>query len=169
MALDATDYHILELLQEDARRSYRDLGERVGLGAASVHARVQRLERDGVIRAYRADVDAEKVGRPLTAFVSIGLGGASKPRDRPRLESVAEALENHPDVVEVYAVTGEDDLLVKVREDDIKGLERLLIRVLDPLDGVRKTTTTIVVRTLLERPVPARPPAASDDDAHEKT
>ena len=153
VTLDATDRKLLRLLQEDARRSYRSLGEAVGLGAPSVHARVQRLEREGYIRGYHADVDPEKVGRSLTAFVSIGLEGGRK-GDVPRIDVVAEQLRKDPDVVEVYAVTGEDDLLVKVRTSDIRGLERLLIRVLDPLEGVRRTTTNIVVRVLFERPTP---------------
>ena len=151
MTLDATDRKILRLLQQDARLSYRALAEAVGLRAPSVHARVQRLEQEGYIRGYHADVDPERIGRGLTAYVSIGLEGGRKGGETPRTEVVAEHLRKDPDVVEVHAVTGEDDLLVKVRTTDIRGLERLLIRVLDPLEGVRRTTTTIVVRSMFER------------------
>lgn len=153
MALDAVDRKILRLLQEDGRLSYRALAEAVDLRAPSVHARVQRLESEGYIRGYHAEVDAEKLGRTLTAYVSIGLEGGRK-GPTPRTEVVADALRKDPDVVEVHAVTGEDDLLVKVRTSDIRGLERLLLRALEPLEGVRRTTTTIVVRTLVERPPP---------------
>ena len=76
--LDAVDRKILRLLQEDARRSYRQLGEMVDLRAPSVHARVQRLEKDGFIRGYHADIDPERVGRSMTAYVSIGLEGGRK-------------------------------------------------------------------------------------------
>jgi DNA-binding Lrp family transcriptional regulator len=114
---------------------------------------VQRLEEEGYIRGYHAEIDAEKVGRGLTAFVSIGLEGGRK-GDVPRTESIADQLRKDPDVVEVHAITGEDDLLVKVRTSDIKGLERLLLRALEPLEGVRRTTTTIVVRTLIDRETP---------------
>lgn len=153
MTLDATDRKLLRLLQEDGRRSYRALGEMVDLRAPSVHARVQRLEKEGYIRGYHADVDPEKVGRGLTAFVSIGLEGGRR-GDTPRIDAVADQLRRDPDVVEVHAVTGEDDLHVKIRTTDIRGLERLLIRVLDPLEGVRRTTTNIVVRTIFERDTP---------------
>ena len=151
MTLDATDRRILRLLQEDARRSFRSIGEAVDLGAPSVHARVQRLEREGYIRGYHADIDPEKVGRAMTAFVSIGLEGGRK-GDTPRTERVAEQLRKDADVLEVHAITGEDDLLVKIRTTDIRGLERLLLRSLEPLEGVRRTTTNIVVRSLFERP-----------------
>jgi DNA-binding Lrp family transcriptional regulator len=153
VTLDATDRKILRLLQEDARRSYRTLAESVGLRAPSVHARVQRLEKEGYIRGYHADIDPEKMGRTLTAFVSIGLEGGRR-GDTPRTEAVADSLRRDPDVVEVHAITGEDDLLVKIRTTDIRGLERVLLRALEPLEGVRRTTTNIVVRSLIERPTP---------------
>lgn len=151
MTLDATDKKLLRLLQQDARLSYRALAEAVALSAPSAHARVQRLEKEGYIRGYHADIDPERIGRGLTAYVSIGLEGGRK-GEMPRTDLVAEHLRKDPDVVEVHAVTGEDDLLVKVRTTDIRGLERLLIRVLDPLEGVRRTTTNIVVRSMFERP-----------------
>ena len=150
MTLDPIDRKILRLLQEDARRSYRSIGDAVDLGAPSVHARVQRLEREGYIRGYHADIDADKVGRGMTAFVSIGLEGGRK-GETPRTERVAEQLRKDADVLEVHAITGEDDLLMKIKTTDIRGLERLLLRALEPLEGVRRTTTTIVVRTLIER------------------
>lgn len=151
--LDAVDRKILGLLQADGRMSYRALAEAVDLSPPSVHARVERLEKEGFIRGYHADVDPERVGRGLTAYVSIGLEGGRK-GETPRVDAVAAQLRRDPDVIEVHAVTGEDDLLVKLRTSDIRGLERLLLRVLDPLEGVRRTTTTIVVRTLVERPSP---------------
>jgi DNA-binding Lrp family transcriptional regulator len=153
MTLDAVDRKLLRLLQEDGRRSFRALAEVVGLRAPSVHARVQRLEKEGYIRGYHADVDPEKVGRGLTAFVTIALEGGRR-GETPRMEAIAEQLRRDTDVVEVHAITGEDDLLLKVRTNDIRGLERLLIRVLDPLEGVRGTTTNIVVRTHFERATP---------------
>jgi DNA-binding Lrp family transcriptional regulator len=151
VTLDAIDRKILRLLQEDGRRSYRAIAEAVGLRAPSVHARVQRLEKEGYIRGYHADVDPERIGRTLTAYVTIGLEGGRK-GDTPRTEAIAAELRKDPDVVEVHAITGEDDLLVKIRTTDIRGLERLLLRSLEPLEGVRRTTTNIVVRSLLERP-----------------
>ena len=151
MTLDAIDRKILRLLQEDGRRSYRAIAEAVGLRAPSVHARVQRLEKEGYIRGYHADVDPERMGKTLTAYVSIGLEGGRK-GETPRTDIVADQLRKDPDVVEVHAITGEDDLLVKIRTTDIRGLERLLLRSLEPLEGVRRTTTNIVVRSLFERP-----------------
>lgn len=153
MSLDGTDRKILRLLQQDARLSYRALAEHVDLSPPSVHARVQRLEKEGFILGYHAHIDPEKTGHTLTAYVSIGLEGGRK-GETPRIEQVTEQLRKDPDITEAHAVTGEDDLLIKVRTSDIRGLERLLLRVLDPIEGVRRTTTNIVVRTLIERPSP---------------
>ena len=151
--LDDVDRKILRLLQADARISYRAIAEKVGIRAPSVHARVKRLEEEGVITGYHAVVDPVKVGLPMTAFVTIGLEGGRK-GNVPRTEAISALLRKHPEVTEVHAITGEDDLLVKLRVADIAGLERVLIRVLEPLEGVRRTTTMIVVRTLFDRETP---------------
>lgn len=153
MVVDSVDRKIIRALQENARHSYREIGEKVGIRAPSVHARVKRLEDEGIITGYRAEVDASKVGRAMTAIVSIGLEGGRKGAI-PRAEAIANALRRDGDVVEVHTVAGEDDLLVKVRVADMAGLERLLLRTLEPLEGVRRTTTTIVVRTMFERVPP---------------
>ena len=80
--MDEKNRKILGLLEEDARLTYAEIGERVGLAPSSVHDRIRKLERSGVIRRYRADVDFEKVGLPITAFVSVSLRPNS-PADVP--------------------------------------------------------------------------------------
>src|ERR687895_1685081 len=70
-AVDEKDLAILASLQENARATYADVGARVGLSASSVHDRVRKLERRGVIRVYRADVDPAEVGLGVTALVSV--------------------------------------------------------------------------------------------------
>ena len=77
--MDARDRKILACLERDARLTYQDIGERVGLSASSVHDRVRKLERSGVITAYRAEIDLEQVGFPITAVVSLALSPASPP------------------------------------------------------------------------------------------
>ena len=69
--MDGRDRKILALLERDARLSYADIGASVGLAASSVHDRVRKLERSGVVRGYRAEIDMEKAGYPITAIVSL--------------------------------------------------------------------------------------------------
>jgi Lrp/AsnC family transcriptional regulator, leucine-responsive regulatory protein len=143
--VDATDLEILRALEEDARLPYAEVGDRVGLAASSVHDRVRKLERAGVIRGYRADVDLERAGRPITAFVSLALRPES-PSNIPAL--VAE----FPLVQSCYSVAGDNSYVLVVRAPDTGALEDLL----DALRGKLEVTTrsTIVLSTPFElRPI----------------
>src|SRR5918999_6086185 len=121
--MDDRDLQIVSLLERDARLSYADIGGRVGLAPSSVHDRVRKLERKGVIRGYRAELDFEAVGLPITAIVSLALRPASPP-DIPSL--VAE----FPFVESCYSVAGDNSYALFVRAPSTKDLEELL-------DGLR--------------------------------
>jgi Lrp/AsnC family leucine-responsive transcriptional regulator len=143
--MDATDLKILRALEEDARLAYAELGVRVGLAASSVHDRVRKLERAGVIRGYGADIDMERAGAPITAFVSLALRPES-PSDIPGL--VAE----FPLVQSCYSVAGDNSYVLLVRAPTTQALEELL----DALRAKLEVTTksTIVLSTPFEnRPV----------------
>jgi Lrp/AsnC family transcriptional regulator, leucine-responsive regulatory protein len=140
--MDAKDRNIIRLLDEDARLTYADIGERVGLAGSSVHDRVRKLERAGVIRGYRADLDLAKGGYPITAFVSLALR-ASSPADIPA--KVAEF-----DLVEsCYSVAGDNSYVLVVRAPQTKDLEELLDALRAKLDVI--TRSTIVLSTPFER------------------
>ena len=80
--MDAIDRRIVSLLEGNARLTYAEVGAEVGLAASSVHDRVRKLERAGILRGYRADVDFSRAGLPITAFVSLALRPSS-PADVP--------------------------------------------------------------------------------------
>ena len=143
--MDATDRKILGALQGDARLTYAQIGARVGLAASSVHDRVRKLERAGVVRGYRADVDLERAGLPITAFVTLGLQPGS-PGDVPR--RVAE----FPLVESCYAVAGDNSYALIVRAPSTRALEEVLDALREKLEVV--TRSTIVLSTPFEhRPV----------------
>ena len=81
--MDSKDRKIMACLQEDARQGYADIAKAVGLSSSAVHDRVRKLEKKGVIKAYRADIDLEQTGYPITAIVSIALV-ADLPHRHPR-------------------------------------------------------------------------------------
>ncbi len=140
--MDDTDRKILRLLEEDARLTYADIGGRVGLAGSSVHDRVRKLERAGVIKAYRAEIDLHQAGLPITAFVSLALRPATPP-DLPR--KIAE----FPLVESCYSVAGDNSYALVVRAPSTKDLE-------DLLDGLRAklevvTRATVVLSIPFER------------------
>ncbi|WP_255498312.1 Lrp/AsnC family transcriptional regulator [Nakamurella sp. PAMC28650] len=145
MQLDSIDHHIISCLIEDARSSFREVGESVGLSAPAVKRRVDRLRADGVITGFTARVDPGSVGWHTEAFVEVTYGGNITPtRIRAILQPIAE-------VVAAYTVSGDADVLVHVRAADMAHFEQALER-LRAADGVARTTSRIVLSTLLDRP-----------------
>lgn len=139
--MNETDRNILGLLEHDARMTYAEIGESVGLAPSSVHDRVRKLERAGIIKRYRAELDLERAGLPITAFVSLALRPAS-PGDVPGL--IAE----FPLVESCYSVAGDNSYALVVRAPSTKALEELLDALRAKLEVV--TRSTIVLSTPFE-------------------
>jgi Lrp/AsnC family leucine-responsive transcriptional regulator len=130
--LDETNRRLLAELQEDARLTLAELGRRVGLSSPAVAERLQRLERDGVIRGYHADVDPRAVGLSLTAVIRI--------RPSPgQLQNVAELAQQTAEVVECTRITGEDCFIMRAHLRDVGHLEE----VIDRFVVLGQTTTSI--------------------------
>ena len=112
---------MLEELQRDGRVAFAELGRRVGLSAPAVAERVGRLERDGVITGYRAEVDPRAIGFPLAAVVRV------RPFAR-QIHKIPELAERTPEVIECERVTGEDCFLLRLHVRAIDDLEEVLDR-----------------------------------------
>src|SRR4051794_37896275 len=139
--LDETNRRIVGELQRDARLSMAELGRRVGLSAPAVTERLQRLEADGVIRAYHADVDPRALGVSVTAVIRV--------RPAPgQLANVADLARETAEVVECNRVTGDDCYFMKAHVRDVTHLEE----VIDRFVVLGQTTTSIVQSS----PVPQR-------------
>ncbi len=147
--MDAKDRRILALLERDARSGYGDIGAAVGLAASSVHDRVRKLEKQGLIKGYRAVIDHEAAGLPITAIVSLALRPSS-PTDIPG--KIAE----FPQVESCYSVAGDNSYALVVRAGSTKELEELVDGLRNKLEVI--TRSTIVLSTPFEhRPLlPAR-------------
>jgi DNA-binding Lrp family transcriptional regulator len=143
--MDVIDRQIIALLREDARRSYQSIGVRVNLSAPAVKRRVDRLEADGVVTGYTAQVDPARFGWNTHAFVALYCEG------RMAAAEVRASVEHHPEVEAAYTVAGEASAMLHVRARDTAHLEEALERIRDN-PGVTRTQTQIVLSTLFERP-----------------
>lgn len=145
--LEAIDRAIARELAADGRCSFTDLAERVGLSVSAVHQRVRRLEQRGVIRGYAARLDAEAVGLPLTALISLTPTDPAAPDDYPqRLEHIRE-------IESCYSVAGDYSYVILVRVGSPVMLEDLLRRVRESANVATKTT--VVLSTPFEGRSPA--------------
>jgi Lrp/AsnC family leucine-responsive transcriptional regulator len=139
--LDEKSRAILGALQRNARLTYQQIAKQVGLSASAVHDRVRKMEKAGVIKGYRAEVDLESVGLPITAIVSLSLSPDS-PTEIPA--KIAEF-----DLVEsCYSVAGDNSYALLVRAPSTKALEELVDALRAKLEVT--TRTTIVLSTPFE-------------------
>ncbi len=121
MALDRTDFAILDALQNDARLSNKELAARVGLAPSSCLVRVRKLVREKALRGFHAEVDPEILGVALQAIIAIRLARHSRAKFRSLITHV-QAL---PEVVQVFFVSGANDLLLHVAVRDVAHLHEL--------------------------------------------
>ena len=154
--LDAIDRRLLDILQKDGRTSNADLARAVKMAPSAVFERVRRLERDGVIRGYGAQLDPRALECSLLAFVLVRT-------DERTGENIAGAeLAREPEVLEVHHVAGQDSSLAKVRVRDPESLGRLLRERFGAIPGVRSTMSTIALETLKEHWVLPLDPVPSE-------
>jgi Lrp/AsnC family leucine-responsive transcriptional regulator len=144
--LDERDLEIVAALQEDARATYADVGQRVGLSASSVHDRVRKLEQAGVIRGYRAIVDPDALGLLITALV------AATPLDPQQPDDLPERLADFPEVEDCLSVAGEANYILKVRTRTTADLEDLIRRLREKA-GVATRTTIALSIPFEDRPI----------------
>lgn len=144
IALDRTDLALLAALQAGGRLSHAELGERVHLSASACLRRVQRLEREGVIRGYRALLDPERLGLGLQAFVRVQLAR----HDADAVAAFAAQVQAWDEVVACFALTGDMDYLLQVRVADLEHFSRFLLDRLLAQAGVADVNSSFVLRTV---------------------
>lgn len=135
--IDAIDRKLLALLQQDATLTVAELGERVGLSATPCWKRLKRLEEDGYIRGRVALVDRDKIGLPVTVFVTVK-GRENSPL---WLDSFSEAVSRMPEVVELHRMSGDNDYLLKVVVADIPGYDRFYKKMIQTTKAVAVSST----------------------------
>jgi Lrp/AsnC family transcriptional regulator, leucine-responsive regulatory protein len=156
--VEDTNRTIISLLATDGRMSFTELARRTGLSVSAAQQRVRRLEQRGVIIGYSAVINAEEIGLPLTAFVSI------KPFDPAAPDDAPERLAHLTAIEACHSVAGDENYILKVRVASPRALEDLLQEIRAAANV--STHTTIVLSTPFEnRPALLTGPAEADGGA----
>ena len=142
--VDRIDRQILDLLQQDGRRTNLDIAQTVGLSAPSVSERIKKLTKGGYIKRYVALLDPKRVYRDTTAFISVML---SQPR---YADGFMGTIKEMADVLECHHITGEYSYLLKVRTIDTDALGELISTQIRAIEGVTGTRTYVVLGTVKE-------------------
>ena len=145
--LDDLDRSILEQLNEDARRSHREIAHRLKVSPTTVSARIGRMEAQGVIQGYIPVLDDEQLGWDLWAAVGIRIS-------KGRLREVEERLGRDPRAYAIYDVTGENDALLIGRFRDRRDLDRFVKHALQDPNVERSNTQVVLNRVKEDRRVP---------------
>lgn len=144
MKLDETDKKILQLLTENGRMSYVDIGKELNLSRVSIRERVNQLMDNGVIEKFSVVINSEKVGKSVSAFFEVDCEPSS-------LVKVAEALANNPQVASCYQMTGPSTLHMHVLVEDFSKLEHFINEELYALEGITRVESHILLRRFKSR------------------
>lgn len=154
--LDAVDYAILRVLQDDARTSNRDLAAEVHVSPSTSSERVRGLRETGVIRGYHADIALEALGRHVQALTAVTI----RPPTRENIESFRNWASKLPELIGVFVVSGGSDFLLHVAVPDTDALYAFVIDRLTERGEVADVNTSVVYehirRPVLEPLTPAR-------------
>lgn len=152
-SFDAVDWSLVRLLQDDARRSNRDLAAAVHVSASTSSERVRRLREEGVIRGYHADIAFEALGRHVQALTAVTI----RPPTRQNIEAFRNWVSELPEIAGVFVVSGASDFLLHVAVPDTDALYAFVIDRLTERPEVADVNTAVVyehIRRLVLEPIP---------------
>ncbi len=141
--LDPIDHRILELLQKNARTKLNEMAQQLGLTIPTISERIQKLEDRGFIKGYTAILDAKRLGKDITAFITVSIDSSK------HYQMFMERAKETEEILECHSVTGEGSHLLKVRAENTNSLEKLLSRI-QSWPGVLSTKTSVVLSTIKE-------------------
>ena len=160
MNLSKHDLAILAVLREDARASLQEISSRVGLSTTPCWNRIKKMEAQGVIQGYTVRIDPGAIGFTETVIVQVTLDSHTE----ETLFDFGKQLEQIPEVLEAYLVSGDYDYYIRIAVKDTRDYERLLRESLYHIPGIQHSKSAFVLRTLKESeiPLPELPPLVKE-------
>ena len=149
--LDEKDISILLLIQENSKLTANQIAKKINTPITTIFAKTKRMEELGIIKQYRAILSAEKLNFGTAAFILASVSYAAKNGDRPISQrDVAEEIGRLAEVQEVHIITGDWDLLVKLRAESVDAIGKFVVDKLRLIKGLEKTLTCMVFETVKE-------------------
>lgn len=139
--LDEIDIKILTLLQENSRLTNKEIASAIHLSPTPTFERVKRLEREGYIEKYMAVLNAEKLNRGFIAFCYISM----KQHTYDNSQRIMEAVQNIPEIVECYNISGDYDFLLKIYVSDMKAYQQFVLKILGDIDCIGSLNSFFVL------------------------
>ncbi len=143
ISLDSGDVSILRIIQENCRLTSREISDRTGLPVTTVFAKIRRIEKAGLIKGYHAVLNAGQLGASTTAFILASFSYKSGEKSISQ-RKVAKELASFPEVQEVHIISGEWDIIIKVKAKDVDSIGKYVVDKLRLVKGIAKTLTCLV-------------------------
>lgn len=147
MTIDKKDRSILMALQENAKQSSRDLSKTLGIPATTIHERIKKMEAEGIIKGYHVSIDYEKVGVPTTAIILVRRMPRTTADRKIFYKKIADLTAKIPEIQESHVVTGEYDMVLKIRGKNEKEVGAFIVDNIWNLPEVERTLTLMTFYT----------------------
>ncbi len=149
--LDEKDKEILKFIQSDCKKSTKEIARKIGSPITTIYAKIRRMERLGIIKHHKTVLDAKKLDKGTTVFIFVSFGyrtpGIEKPLDQ---RDIAKRIAKFPEVLETHLITGDWDILIKVKAKNVDEVGKFVVDKLRKLEGVEKTLSCMVYGTSKE-------------------
>ncbi len=146
--MDEKDEKIIKILHENAKISTQEISKKTLIPITTVHNRIKKLEKEGVIKGYTINLDHAKVGKALTAYILVSVDYNSLKRAKMTQEELGKKLIYYDEVEELAMVTGSVDMILKIRARDMKNIDKFVTGILRGQSGVGATQTLMVLHQL---------------------
>lgn len=147
--LDKTDKKIIKILQDNSKITNLELSKQIGLSPAPTLERVKKLETNGIIESYHAQVKPESIGLSVKTFVLVSLAWQKE----NALNHFLDKVKSIDEIVECYIITGEADFLMKIICKDIPTYEQLLFKTLSQIEEIERLKTLMTLSTVKDSKV----------------
>jgi len=145
--LDEKELDILDLLQKNCRMTAKEIAHTIDSPVTTVFAKVKKMEELGIIKDYKAILDAQKLDRGTTAFIFASVSYRLEEEASLSQRKIANEIAKFPEVQEAHIITGDWDILIKVKEKDVGAIGKFVIDKLRMVKGIEKTLTCMVFET----------------------
>ena len=143
--MDAKDEKILAVLKENSRLSSQEISKKTLIPITTVHNRIKKLLKEGVIKKFTIQLDPKKIGKNIAAYILITVDYKALKQAKTTQHELSKRLKNNVAVEEAAMITGTSDIILKVRVEDIEKLDKFVTVDLRNINGIEKTQTAIVL------------------------
>lgn len=146
--MDDKDERILNVLKENSKLSTQQISKKTSIPITTVHHRIKKLEKDGIIKNYTVVLDNKKIGRPISAYILITVDYKLLRQINKTQHELAKKLKSYPAIEEAAMVTGGTDIIIKTRVKDIDELNDFVTKYLRNVEGIERTRTIVILNEI---------------------